>query len=377
MSGGVDSSVAVARLLADGHDVVGVTMRLWGGSSDTGCCSASEVADARRAAAQLGVDHHTFDFSDDFDRHVVGPYVADHLAGRTPNPCVECNRHLKFDALLRRADLLGFDAVATGHHARIVGCPGGSPMVARGADRAKDQSYVLHPIIDTDLRRILFPIGTLTKAEVRSEAAALGLRTATKPDSQDVCFITRVDGRESFLRERAELHRADIVDVDGHHVGSTDAVELVTIGQRRGLGLAGGVSRRFVTEVDVERRIVTVGPPERLRSEQVAVTGVRWAGGQQLDPGTTVVAQCSAHGRPLAATVVSVGPTTFTLRWAEPQRRIAPGQSVVLYPSAVPAHDDVVLAGGEASAGTDRSRPSGPTDRDPSLLGDRQEPARS
>ncbi len=351
MSGGVDSSVAVARLIAEGHHVVGVTMRLWGGSSDTGCCSASEVADARRAAAQLGVDHHVFDFSEDFERHVVEPYVADHLAGRTPNPCVECNRHLKFDTLLRRAEVLGFDAVATGHHARIVGHPGGTLRIARGVDAAKDQSYVLHPIVGADLGRILLPIGELTKAQVRAEASRLRLRTATKPDSQDVCFITRVDGRESFLRDRAELHAGEIVDVHGRHLGHADAVELVTIGQRRGLGLDGGAGRRFVLDVDVERRVVTVGPPERLRVRRMRVTNARWAAGRPLDAGTQVHVQCSAHGRANLATLERAERDGFELRWAEPQRRIAAGQSVVLYgPGDRPERgDEVVLAGGTAA----------------------------
>ena len=144
MSGGVDSSVATARLLDEGHEVVGVTLKLWGGESDSGCCSVSDVDDARRVADHLGVEHHVFAFADDFTRHVVDPYVADHAAGRTPNPCIECNRHLKFDRLLRRAVALGFDAVATGHHARIATRPDGTRRVARGVDAGKDQSYVLH-----------------------------------------------------------------------------------------------------------------------------------------------------------------------------------------------------------------------------------------
>ena len=154
-------------LVADGHDVVGVTMKLWGGESDTGCCSASDVDDARRAAAQIGIEHHVFNFGDQFEQFVVEPYVADHAAGRTPNPCVECNRHLKFDVLLRRAELLGFDAVATGHHARVVTRSDRTRRIARGADPAKDQSYVLHPLTSVELERVLLPIGGMTKDQVR------------------------------------------------------------------------------------------------------------------------------------------------------------------------------------------------------------------
>jgi tRNA-specific 2-thiouridylase len=174
MSGGVDSSVAAARLIAAGHDVVGVTMKLWGGESDTGCCSVSDVDDARRVAQQLGIAHHTWTFSEDFDRHVVDPYVDAHRRGATPNPCIECNRHLKFDRLLRRAQAVGYATVATGHHARIVTHADGTRRLARGADAAKDQSYVLYVLRQAELSRTLLPVGELTKAEVRAEAAAAG-----------------------------------------------------------------------------------------------------------------------------------------------------------------------------------------------------------
>ena len=240
MSGGVDSSVAAALLLEAGHDVVGATLKLWGGESDSGCCSVADVDDARWVARRLGIEHHVFNFGDDFDEHVVAPYVADHAAGRTPNPCIECNRHLKFDRLLRRADALGFDAVATGHHARIVERADGSRRVARGADRAKDQSYVVHMLDQATLARTRFPVGHLTKAEVRAHAARLGLATADKPDSQDVCFITATGGRTAFLEPRLETHPGTVVDRAGEPVGHVRAVELVTIGQRHGLGLPGG-----------------------------------------------------------------------------------------------------------------------------------------
>lgn len=184
MSGGVDSSVAAALLQQAGHEVVGVTMKLWGGPSDTGCCAVSDVDDARRVADRLGIEHHVFNFGDDFERDVVEPYVADHAAGRTPNPCIECNRHLKFDRLFRRADALGFATVATGHHARVVATADG-PRLARGADAAKDQSYVLHVLDESVLSRLILPLGAMTKADVRRIAADLDLRTAHKPESQD------------------------------------------------------------------------------------------------------------------------------------------------------------------------------------------------
>lgn len=347
LSGGVDSSVAAALLAQQGHEVVGVTMKLWGGASDTGCCSVSDVEDARRAAAQLGVDHHVFNFGDEFEEHVIAPYVADHLAGRTPNPCVECNRHLKFDVLLRRAEVLGFDAVATGHHAQILTLADGTHRVGRGADAAKDQSYVLHPLTATELARVLLPIGHLTKPEVRLIAADLGLRTAAKPDSQDVCFITKADGRESFLRERGELHPGTIVDVDGRTVGSVAAVELVTIGQRRGLELAGGAGRRFVVDVDVPAATVTVGPPERLLRDHVDVDQLVWTGAP-VDG--RVRAQCSAHGEAEPATVVPRSDGTVRVCWDRPRRRVAAGQSVVLYRTVDTAAgpSEAVVGGGLA-----------------------------
>ena len=329
MSGGVDSSVAAARLLDDGHDVVGVTMKLWGGESDTGCCSVSDVDDARRVAQQLGVDHHVFNFGDEFEAHVVSPYLEAHASGRTPNPCVECNRRLKFDKLVRRADALGFDAIATGHHARRISGPNRTWRVGRGADAAKDQSYVLYPLGQSVLSRTLFPIGDLTKAEVRDRAATLGLRTATKPDSQDVCFVTRNEGRQGFLGRRIDLHPATVVDATGLEVGQVDAVELVTIGQRKGLSLGGGASRRFAVDVDVAARVVTVGDEADLDRELVELTQVTWSS----DPvAGRLLVQCSAHGEPRPARVVLAdGADEAVITWDRPQRCVAPGQSVVLY----------------------------------------------
>lgn len=337
MSGGVDSSVAGALLLEQGHEVVGLTMRLWGGSSDTGCCSVSDVDDARRVAQQLDIDHHVFNFSDDFDRHVVEPYVDAHRRGVTPNPCIECNRHLKFDRLLERAEMLGFDAVATGHHARVVPRDG-SRFVARGADRDKDQSYVVHMLDQSALSRVMFPVGDITKAEVRSHAARLGLRTASKPDSQDVCFITSDGGRRVFLGERIGFRPATITDRDGREVGRVDAVELVTIGQRRGLTLAGAPERRFVVDVDVAAASVVVGSADDLLRESEAVTDVVWASSPRQG---RVLVQCSAHGDPQSADIVILG-DRVGVRWDRPQRRVAPGQSAVFYD----IDDEIVLGGG-------------------------------
>ena len=319
MSGGVDSSVAAALVRDAGHDAVGVKLKLWGGESDTGCCSVADVDDARRAADRLGLDHHVFNLGAEFDRSVVQPYVVAHSEGRTPNPCVECNRHIKFGALLTRASQLGFEAVATGHHARI----SSAGRVARGADRAKDQSYVVGVMTRDQLRQVVFPIGAMTKAEVRARAAELGLPTAAKPDSQEVCFIRRDVGRAGFVGGRRALTPGTVVDGEGRAVGRVEAVELVTIGQRRGLGLAGGHAPRYVVDVDVRSATVVVGDERDLLVEETRVGPWTWAS-SPVD--AAVLVQCSAHGDALPAAIDGQ-----VVRWAAPRRRVAPGQLVVAY----------------------------------------------
>ena len=325
MSGGVDSSVAASMLVDAGHEVVGATLKLWGGQSDSGCCSVADVDDARRVADQIGIAHHVFNFTDDFDASVVAPYVADHGLGRTPNPCIECNRHIKFGTLLERARRLGFDALATGHHARV---DGGALRwrLRRGADRAKDQSYVLSMLTQAELAQVLLPVGALTKTDVRAHAALMGMRTADKPDSQDVCFIQSAEGRRGFLGDRLNMHAGQIIDADsGAVVGAVPAVELVTVGQRRGLGVAVDGRRLYALEVDIDARRVVVGPAEAALTEKVAVGRPTWVEAP-LASGAAVLAQSSAHGRASAC------------RWwgdsvvfDQPVALVAPGQTIALY----------------------------------------------
>ena len=361
MSGGVDSSVAAALLRDAGHDVVGATMKLWGGDSDTGCCSVADVDDARRVAQQLGIAHHVFNFTDDFDRDVVAPYVAGHAAGRTPNPCIECNRHLKFDRLLRpgraaRASTPWPPATtpaSPGRRTAGTSCAGAStpPRTSPTCCTCSTQ---------TELGRILLPVGELTKAEVRAEAARLGLRTAAKPDSQDVCFITRAGGRRAFLGDRIPLHPGRLVEqASGEEVGRVEAVELVTVGQRRGMGAgpevgaagtgvgvpgaagagppAAGPPRRYALAVDVTGATVTVGSLDDLLVDRLSLDRVSWVDAAPA-PGALVEVQMSAHGQPVDAVV---GPDA-TVGLLQRQRRVAPGQSVVLY------RGDVVVGGGLA-----------------------------
>ncbi|HEX4126982.1 MAG TPA: tRNA 2-thiouridine(34) synthase MnmA [Acidimicrobiales bacterium] len=357
MSGGVDSSVAAALLVAQGHEVVGATLKLWGGPSDSGCCSVADVDDARRVAQQLGITHHVFNLTEEFDRNVVAPYVGEHARGRTPNPCIECNRTMKFDRLLHRADRLGFERLATGHHARVAtttttsatttSATPSSWQLRRGADPLKDQSYVLSMLGQDELARVVFPVGDMTKSEVRARAHRLGLRTADKPDSQDVCFIGSAEGREGFLSRRVELHPAEVVDGDGRPAGSVEAVELVTVGQRRGMGHGSDGKRRYVTHIDVASRRVTVGSADDVLRTSVRLAGstLTWVD-RPLAPGARAVAQVSAHGRPVPCTIVVEHPDhpeSVEVRFDDPQRPVAPGQTVALYDALDP--DAVVGAG--------------------------------
>ena len=359
MSGGVDSSVAAALLVEQGHDVVGATLKLWGGASDSGCCSVADVEDARRVAQQLGIEHHVFNLTEDFERHVVTPYVEEHARGRTPNPCIECNRSMKFDRLLHRARRLGFDRLATGHHARVTvegsgGGDGGRQAVGsrtkdavlrlrRGADSAKDQSYVLSMLGQEELARVVLPVGDMTKDEVRAHARRLGLRTAAKPDSQDVCFIGRAEGRHDFLARRMDLHPGAVVDEAGLPAGEVEAVELVTVGQRRGMGHGTDGRRRYVTSVDIATRRVTVGAAEEAMSAAVVLAAptLTWVD-RPLGVGDRAIAQVSAHGRAVPCILVHHD-AGISVHFDVPQRRVAPGQTVALYDVLDP--DAIVGAG--------------------------------
>jgi tRNA-uridine 2-sulfurtransferase len=319
MSGGVDSSVAAALLRDQGHDVTGVTLKLWGGQSDSGCCSVSDVEDARRVAAQLDIPHYVFNFSDGFDDHVVQPYVRAYADGETPNPCVECNRTMKFGRALERAEQLGFDKIATGHHARVVTTPGG-PALARGLDAAKDQSYVLYMLGPRELASTLLPVGVLTKAEVRDRAHALGLRTADKRESMDVCFITR-HGREAFLGARIPRRPGTIVDTSGESIGTHGGIDAFTIGQRRKVGVAVG-ERRYVVDIETASARVTVGTRDELLRDRVRLTSSSFA----RVPPRDAQAQTRAHGAPVAARL-----ERDLVIFDTPQPRVAPGQVVAIY----------------------------------------------
>ena len=347
MSGGVDSSVATARMIDQGHEVVGVHLALSRTDSNgksRGCCTLDDARDARWVADKLGIPFYVWDFSSQFAESVMKNFLDEYSAGRTPNPCLRCNEKIKFSAVLDRALALGFDAVATGHHARLVANANGDMRVHRGADDAKDQSYVVHMLAGRELQRTLFPVGNMTKAEVRKEAERLGLRTASKPDSQDVCFITSTGGRETFLGDRIPFHPAKVVDMAGKQVGEVDSVEMVTIGQRRGIGLYKTEEKRFVVDVDTANRIVVVGSDADLMRTGVALQAMVWASGEAVAGEYRV--QCSAHGASLPCTAEILSDNRVQLTLHEAHRRIAPGQSAVLYDPS----DSYVVAGGLVNA---------------------------
>lgn len=339
MSGGVDSAVAAALLVDAGHEVVGVHLKL----ADVplseqvpgqGCCTLDDAQDARRAAQVLGIDFYVWDMGELFLREVQQPFADAYLAGSTPNPCVTCNEKVKYAALHERARALGFEALATGHHARVENGPEG-PILRRGVDPAKDQSYVLYMATSEQLATTLLPVGHHTKQRVRALAAERGLRVAAKADSYDVCFIPSGD-TAAYLRDRLPRIPGPIIDLDGNHLGEHDGTWQYTVGQRRGLGL-GTHRRHFVVDVNSDTSTVVVGQREALACWWIDLQDPTWVSGRSPNaPG--LVAQVRAHGRPVPATLDG-----STVRFREPVHGIARGQSVVLYDG------DMCLGGGRVA----------------------------
>jgi tRNA-specific 2-thiouridylase len=347
MSGGVDSAVAAALLVEEGHSVVGLTMNLWPewlpepDDAFRACCGVSAIGDARAVAQQLGIRHYVLNLRQEFERAVIDEFVDEYARGRTPNPCIACNRAIKFSLLLRKVQAMGLEGLATGHYARIRDdIPQGRYLLLRGRDPVKDQSYVLFGLSQAQLAWLRFPVGEHTKAEIRTIARRLGLRVADKADSQEICFVPRGSYADLVAQRRPEAARpGPILDRTGTRVGTHAGVGRFTIGQRRGLGLAAG-RPLYVTGIDPARNAVVVGEAEDLLAREVTARQVNWIGGTVPPVPLRVTARVRHGARDTSALAWLDASGALRVRFDEPQRAAAPGQAVTLY------QGEVVLGGG-------------------------------
>jgi len=341
MSGGVDSSVAAALMLEQGYDVIGVTLKQWEGPDGampvSGCCTLSDAEDARRVAAQLDIPYYVLDYVEDFAEAVIEPFLEGYMNGLTPNPCIECNRKVRFTALLERTEALGCDVLVTGHHARVEESDG-VWRLRMAVDDTKDQSYVLHMLGQEALSRVRLPIGNMTKTDVRAHATKLGLRTASKPDSQDICFVTSGDYRDFLRNELPHVASGgDVMDMDGAVVGRHDGTMSFTIGQRKGLGVSVG-EPRYVVDIAPRKQTITIGTYEDLltdhcETDELTYTHEAIADGQHVD----VKVRYRSNPVPAVARWVD---DRWRFTFDTPQAKPAPGQTLVMYDG------EYVLGGG-------------------------------
>ncbi len=343
MSGGVDSSVAAALLLDQGFEVIGVTMKTYdfdevGGNTgnETSCCGLDAFNDARMVAVKLGIPHYVVDFTQQFSRVVIDRFVSEYFRGRTPNPCIACNREIKWGELARKAATLGASHIATGHYARI--CRNGNRFgIARPRDAGKDQTYALWPLGQEALSKTIFPLGDLTKTEVRGIAARYGLKTAQKEESFEICFVADNDYRRFLSERRPGIAEGDLL-LDGKVVGKHQGFPFYTIGQRSGIG--SHEERMYVTGIDAATNTVSIGPGKALLRRELLATGLNLISRSELPAGTRVEAQIRYKDAPAPATFYPEGSDRFRLAFDDPKRAITPGQSAVIY------EGDRLLGGG-------------------------------
>ena len=354
MSGGVDSSVAAALLQEAGHEVIGITLKVWPDREDVEdspgraggkktCCAPRDVDDARAVAAALGIPHYTLDVGAEFQRSVIDYFVGEYARGRTPHPCLACNRDLKFDYLLQRAEAVGAEAVATGHYARIERDGSGRPRLLRGSDAARDQTAVLWMLTPETLGRVRFPVGGLSKAEVRDEARRRALPVAEKPDSQEICFVPDGDWR-AFLRSHGVASApGPVVDTDGRVVGTHEGIPFYTVGQRRGLPHMNRTAPQFITAIDAARNTLTVGGTDDGFASGCLLERVNWIRPPACPPGRAPVrAEVKIRYRqpPSWAQVTPLPDGRVRLEFETPLKAVTPGQPSVFYDG------DEVLGGG-------------------------------
>lgn len=343
MSGGVDSSLTAALLLEQGYDVIGITMQIWEQGNDDdekGCCSLAAVGDARRVADKLGIPFYVVNFRELFEKKVVDYFVAEYGRGLTPNPCIACNRFIKFEALLQKAIGLGAQYVATGHYARIERDEqSGLFTLKKGVDPRKDQSYALYHLTQQTLSHFLMPLGTFTKTETRAMAAKIGLAVANKPESQEICFVPD-DDYKAFLQERSpqSLRPGDIVDVDGTVLGRHHGLPLYTVGQRKGLGLAAG-KPLYVVRLEPETNRVIVGGNDDVFGSALIANDLTWTGAPITEV-TKAAAKIRYNSQESPALLTPLDGGRMRVAFDAPQRAITPGQAVVFYDG------EFVLGGG-------------------------------
>ena len=349
MSGGVDSSTAAYLLKSQGHDVVGLSMQMYDNltNADTtygGCCTIDDLADARRVAWKLGIPHFTLNLEENFHEKVITPFVQGYLSGTTPSPCVLCNTHVKFDLFHQKARAIGAEKIATGHYARITRDARDRFELRKAHDLAKDQSYFLFELTQDQLRDALFPLGELTKPEVRVIAEEGGLSVARKKESYEICFVPEKDGYAKIVEREAGIApgegAGEIVDVDGNVLGRHDGYYHFTIGQRRGLQLGGSPDRTYVIDVNPFTKRVTIGPLEALERTSLIAEKVHWISGEAPSGPIEVQARVRSRSADIAATVTPMDGNRARVEFAQKLRAIAPGQAVVFYA------DDLCLGGG-------------------------------